>query len=105
MGPVAPSEVPMNRSYLILTDSGGIQEEAPSLRKPVLVLRDVTERPEVIEAGFGRLVGTSTERIVADATELLGDPATYREMTAGKPNPFGDGKAALRIADLLEERL
>ena len=95
----------LSRSYLVLTDSGGIQEEAPCLQKPVLVLRDVTERNELIEAGLGRLVGTSPERIVAEVTHLLEEPASYRAMCEGKSNPFGDGKAAVRIADLLEARI
>jgi UDP-N-acetylglucosamine 2-epimerase (non-hydrolysing) len=94
----------MRRSYLILTDSGGIQEEAPSLKKPVLILRDVTERPEVVDAGFGRLVGTEGERIVREVRTLLGDSAAYARMISGK-NPFGDGHAAARIADALEQRL
>ncbi len=86
----------MKRSHLILTDSGGIQEEAPSLGKPVLVMRDTTERQEAIEAGTARLVGTARERIVAGTLRLLDDPAAYRDM-ANAANPFGDGKAAERI--------
>jgi UDP-N-acetylglucosamine 2-epimerase (non-hydrolysing) len=91
----------MNRSYLILTDSGGIQEEAPSLGKPVLVLREATERPEAIEAGTALLVGTDKARIRDAAQELLDDPVKYDRM-AKAVNPFGDGKAAQRIADVLE---
>jgi UDP-N-acetylglucosamine 2-epimerase (non-hydrolysing) len=91
----------MDSSYLILTDSGGIQEEAPSLGKPVLVLRDVTERPEAIEAGTAVLVGTDRDRITHLTQELLDDTARYRQM-ARAVNPFGDGKAARRIADVLE---
>jgi UDP-N-acetylglucosamine 2-epimerase (non-hydrolysing) len=86
----------MKRSYLILTDSGGIQEEAPSLGKPVLVMRDTTERQEAIEAGTACLVGTSRERIVQGTVRLLDDPVAYRAM-ANAANPFGDGTAARRI--------
>ncbi len=86
----------MKRSHLILTDSGGIQEEAPSLGKPVLVMRDTTERQEAIEAGTACLVGTARERIVEGTLRLLDDPAAYRAM-ANAANPFGDGKAAERI--------
>jgi UDP-N-acetylglucosamine 2-epimerase (non-hydrolysing) len=84
------------RSTLILTDSGGIQEEAPALGKPVLVLRDETERPEAIEAGVARLVGTDEARIVAETARLLDDPAWYRQMARGA-SPYGDGQAAGRI--------
>jgi UDP-N-acetylglucosamine 2-epimerase (non-hydrolysing) len=94
----------MQRSYLMLSDSGGIQEEAPSFRKPVLVLREVTERPELIEAGLGRIVGTETERVVAETERLLTDESAYAAMTGGE-NPFGDGRAAIRIADILEREL
>jgi UDP-N-acetylglucosamine 2-epimerase (non-hydrolysing) len=87
-------------STLILTDSGGIQEEAPTFGKPVLVLRHTTERPEGLEAGTAKLVGTDADRIVAEATALLDDPERYREM-ARAHNPFGDGRAAERIARLL----
>lgn len=90
----------MKRSYLILTDSGGIQEEAPSFNKPVLVLREATERPELIEAGAGKLVGTDADRIHEETTLLLNDEAAYTAMT-GMPNPFGDGRAAERIVDIL----
>lgn len=93
----------MRRAHLIVTDSGGIQEEAPGLGKPVLVTRDTTERPEAIAAGTARLVGTDTEAIVAAATELLDSPAAHARM-AQAANPFGDGRAAGRIvARLLEE--
>ena len=88
-------------SYLILTDSGGIQEEAPSLGKPVLVMRDTTERPEGIKAGTLRLVGTDTERIYSSFKELLEDKDAYRAM-AQASNPYGDGFASKRIADILE---
>lgn len=94
----------MRRSVFILTDSGGIQEEAPAFRKPVLILRTVTERPEVVLSGFGRLVGTEADQIVACALELLDDPAAVRAMTGGD-NPFGDGHAAERIVEVLWERL
>lgn len=105
---IEPLEYPdlievMRRSTLVLTDSGGIQEEAPAMRKPVLILRTVTERPEVIESGFGRLVGTDRDLIVGEASRLLTDPIAYRTMTEGK-NPFGDGTAARQIADILTER-
>jgi UDP-N-acetylglucosamine 2-epimerase (non-hydrolysing) len=86
----------MKRSFLILTDSGGIQEEAPSLGVPVLVLRDVTERPEGVAAGAAKVVGTGRELILAEAGRLLEDTAEYARM-AGAVNPYGDGKAAERI--------
>jgi UDP-N-acetylglucosamine 2-epimerase (non-hydrolysing) len=85
---------------LMLTDSGGVQEEAPALGKPVLVMRETTERPEGIEAGTAKLVGTDADRIVAEAERLLDDAAAYARM-ARAHNPFGDGKSAARIADLL----
>lgn len=91
----------MRRAYLIITDSGGIQEEAPSLGKPVLVMRDTTERPEAVAAGTVRLVGTDTARIVCEAARLLDSSSAYQQM-AQATNPFGDGKAARRIADLLQ---
>lgn len=94
----------MNKSYLILTDSGGIQEEAPSLGKPVLVLRRTTERPEAIEAGTAKLVGTEKDAITQEAQRLLSNKSAYNEM-ATKANPYGDGKAARRIVDILTERL
>ena len=90
----------MKRAYLVLTDSGGIQEEAPGLGKPVLVLREVTERPEGVEAGTARVVGTEPDRIVAEAARLLDDRAAYDRM-AKAVNPYGDGRAAGRIADAL----
>ena len=90
----------MARSYLILTDSGGIQEEAPSLGKPVLVMRDTTERPEGIEAGTLRLVGTDEEKIHREFTRLLDDREAYEQM-AHAENPYGDGHACERIADIL----
>jgi UDP-N-acetylglucosamine 2-epimerase (non-hydrolysing) len=88
----------MNHSCLILTDSGGIQEEAPGLGKPVLVMRETTERQEAVEAGTARLVGTSRELIVRETMRLLDDPLAYQAMAQAQ-NPFGDGKAAKRIAD------
>ena len=91
----------MKAAYLILTDSGGIQEEAPALGKPVLVLRDVSERPEGIRAGTVRLVGTDTDRIVQSASELLLNAEAYRTM-AEAINPYGDGRACLRILEVLE---
>ena len=90
----------MARSYLILTDSGGIQEEAPSLGKPVLVMRDTTERPEGIEAGTLKLVGTDEETIYREFTRLLDDRKAYEQM-AHAENPYGDGHACERIADVL----
>ncbi len=94
----------MARSDLILTDSGGIQEEAPSLGKPVLVMRDTTERSEGIAAGTLKLVGTSEEVIYDSFKQLLEDPAAYETM-AKASNPYGDGHASQRIADLLEQQL
>ncbi len=90
----------MKRVHLILTDSGGIQEEAPSLGKPVLVLRDVTERGEAVEAGTVRLVGADTEQILAWTRRLLDQPAEYQKM-AQASNPYGDGQAAQRIVQAL----
>jgi UDP-N-acetylglucosamine 2-epimerase (non-hydrolysing) len=90
----------MDRSWLILTDSGGIQEEAPSFHKPVLILRETTERPEVVEVGAGRIVGTHADRIVAETTRLLNDPKAYAQMSSA-PNPFGDDNAARRIVEIL----
>jgi len=94
----------MQRCYLLLTDSGGLQEEAPSLGKPVLVLRETTERPEAVEAGTARLVGTNPETVVAIASDLLGNPAHYQAM-ANAVNPFGDGRASERIEQLVETYL
>ncbi|EJG0480508.1 UDP-N-acetylglucosamine 2-epimerase (non-hydrolyzing) [Vibrio alginolyticus] len=90
----------MNRSHIILTDSGGIQEEAPSLGKPVLVMRETTERPEAVEAGTVKLVGTNVDRIVTGLTTLLQDEQAYKEMSFAH-NPYGDGKACQRILDVL----
>lgn len=91
----------MDRSYFIITDSGGVQEEAPSLGKPVLVMRDTTERPEAVEAGTVKLVGTDQARIVAEANHLLDTPEAYQAMSRAH-NPYGDGTAALRIRDALK---
>jgi len=92
----------MSRSYLILTDSGGIQEEAPSLGKPVLVMRDTTERPEAIDAGTVKLIGTNTENIITEVNRLLKDPIEYESMSKAH-NPYGDGKACERIIKILLE--
>lgn len=94
----------MSRSFFVMTDSGGMQEEAPSLGKPVLVLREATERPEAIEAGTACLVGTDAQRIVEAARRLLDDPAAHAAM-AQATNPFGDGRASERIATQVNEWL
>ncbi len=94
----------LSRSYLILTDSGGIQEEAPSLGKPVLVMRDTTERPEGIAAGTLKLVGTTEDMIYNEFSKLLSDKFEYDKMSKAS-NPYGDGFASKRIADILEEKL
>ena len=88
------------RSFLVLTDSGGVQEEAPSFGKPVLVLRKVTERPEAAEAGLAKVIGTDTQTIIAETSALLGDADLYARM-AQRENPYGDGKAAQRIVDAI----
>jgi len=93
----------LERAHLVLTDSGGVQEEAPTFGVPILVMRDNTERPEGIAAGVARLVGTSGASIVREANRLLGDPAAHRAM-ASAVNPYGDGQAARRIVGLLEPR-
>ncbi len=92
----------IGRSYLLLTDSGGLQEEAPALGKPVLVLRETTERPEAIEAGTAKLVGTNPDRVVSAAAQLLSDPQAYQTM-ATAINPFGDGHAAERIVQIVTD--
>ncbi|MEH2324533.1 MAG: UDP-N-acetylglucosamine 2-epimerase (non-hydrolyzing) [Nostoc sp.] len=94
----------IGRSHLLLTDSGGLQEEAPSLGKPVLVLRDTTERPEAVAAGTAKLVGTTSENIFANAAELLSDADAYEAM-ANAINPFGDGHAAERILQIVQNYL
>lgn len=94
----------MARSHLILTDSGGIQEEAPSLGIPVLVVRDTTERPEAVKAGTVSLVGTNFESVFTELKRLLGDRETYRKM-ATAINPYGDGVAAIKIVAIIEENL
>lgn len=91
----------INASYFIMSDSGGIQEEAPSLGKPVLVLRDTTERPEGIKAGTLKLVGTNKDKIINEATKLLDNSNNYKKMSEAL-NPFGDGTASKQIADILE---
>ena len=93
----------MNKSYLILTDSGGIQEEAPSLGKPVIVLRDTTERPEGIAAGTLKLAGTNEEVIYGLIDELLSDEVEYARMSQAS-NPYGDGLASKRIVDAIIEK-
>ena len=93
----------MKKSYIILTDSGGIQEEAPALNKPVLVMRHVTERPEGIKAGCAKLVGTKEKSIISNVIELLDDKKLYLKMANSK-NPYGDGKAAKRIVKILENK-
>lgn len=92
----------MKRCYLLLTDSGGLQEEAPGLGKPVLVLRETTERPEAVEAGTAKLVGTTVSHVVKAASELLSDETAYTQM-AKAINPFGDGQAARRIAEIVTD--
>jgi UDP-N-acetylglucosamine 2-epimerase (non-hydrolysing) len=98
----APFIAAMKRAYIILTDSGGVQEEAPALGKPVLVLRDETERPEAVEQGLVKLVGPNSERIVEEAQRLLDDESVYRSMARGV-SPYGDGHAAERIVKTLRE--
>lgn len=98
----APFIAAMKRAYIILTDSGGVQEEAPALGKPVLVLRDETERPEAVEQGVVKLVGPNYERIVEEAQRLLDDESVYRSMARGV-SPYGDGHAAERIVKTLRE--
>ena len=93
----------MTQSYLILTDSGGIQEEAPSLGKPVLVMRDATERPEAVEAGTVKMVGTNINKIILSITELLNNKSVYQAMNKAH-NPYGDGKASLRIVQSLRKK-
>jgi UDP-N-acetylglucosamine 2-epimerase (non-hydrolysing) len=94
----------MNKSYIILTDSGGVQEEAPSLGKPVLVMRDITERTEGIEAGTAKIVGTDKEKIIRETLELLNDKSVYDKM-AKTVNPYGDGNASKRIIHIISRGL
>lgn len=94
----------INASDIVLTDSGGIQEEAPSLGKPVLVLRENTERPEAVDAGTVKLIGTATEKIISEVSRLLDDKKAYRDM-ANAVNPYGDGHSAGRSVDILNELL
>jgi len=105
---IAPAEYPefvwlMDRATLILSDSGGVQEEAPSLRKPVLVTRDSTERPEALDVGATKLIGTDTDRVVAEVATLLVDKDAYAAMQIDD-NPYGNGEAAHRILQLVAER-
>jgi UDP-N-acetylglucosamine 2-epimerase (non-hydrolysing) len=92
----------MNKSYIILTDSGGVQEEAPSLGKPVLVIRDVTERTEGIDSGTAKIVGTGKDKIMREALELLTDKTVYDKM-AKAINPYGDGNASKRIINIISK--
>jgi UDP-N-acetylglucosamine 2-epimerase (non-hydrolysing) len=94
----------MSKAYLIITDSGGIQEEAPYFGKPVLIMRDTTERPEGIMAGIAKLVGTNRDTIISETEKLLSDADVYSKM-ANVVNPYGDGKASERIVNILEEVL
>ena len=93
----------LEASEIIITDSGGIQEEAPSLGKPVLVLRETTERPEGISLGTAKLVGTDSARIVSEASRLLDCPSAYKAMSLTH-NPYGDGTASQRIAEVLAQQ-
>ena len=93
----------MSQSTLVLTDSGGIQEEAPGLGKPVLVMRDTTERPEAVDAGTVKLVGTNYDLIVSETSRLLDDEEYYNTMSQAN-NPYGDGQACERIIEFIEER-
>ena len=92
----------MEKSYMVLTDSGGIQEEAPGLGKPVLVMRDTTERPEAVEAGTVLLVGADRDRIIKGVSDLLDDGILYEKMSKAI-NPYGDGMACKRIVDFMKE--
>jgi UDP-N-acetylglucosamine 2-epimerase (non-hydrolysing) len=92
----------LSRCHFVLTDSGGVQEEAPALGKPVLVMRNTTERPEGVDAGTALLVGTAAERIFGEAQRLLDDRRHYQQMSRAH-NPFGDGKASRRIVDVIAQ--
>jgi UDP-N-acetylglucosamine 2-epimerase (non-hydrolysing) len=98
----APFVAAMKRSYFIISDSGGVQEEAPALGKPVLVLRDETERPEAVEQGVVKLIGPNYDRIVRETQRLLDDESAYRQMARGI-SPYGDGRGAERIVKVLRE--
>jgi UDP-N-acetylglucosamine 2-epimerase (non-hydrolysing) len=100
----APFVFLMNRSQIVLTDSGGVQEEGPSLGKPVLVMRDTTERPEAVVSGTVKLVGTKTESIILEVERLIVDDKAYQLM-AKATNPYGDGKAVARIVNTILERM
>ena len=100
----APFVYLLSQSYLVLTDSGGIQEEAPALGKPVLVMRDVTERPEGVWAKTVKLVGTDREKIFQEIKELIENPVSYQAMAQAR-NPYGDGQAARRIVEIIEAAL
>ncbi|MDZ7548360.1 UDP-N-acetylglucosamine 2-epimerase, partial [Clostridium perfringens] len=91
----------MNKCFMVMTDSGGLQEEAPHLGKPVLVLRDVTERPEAVEYGTVKLVGTDIEKIITEANNLINNKDEYTKMSKAA-NPYGDGLASKRIANIIE---
>lgn len=106
---IAPLEYPdfvwlLNESYFIITDSGGVQEEAPSLGKPVIVTRDTTERPEAVNAGTVKLVGTNTEQLKTEVLDLIDNVEAYKKMSSAH-NPYGDGKAAQRIVNFVKDRL
>jgi UDP-N-acetylglucosamine 2-epimerase (non-hydrolysing) len=100
----APFVAAMKEAYIIISDSGGVQEEAPALGKPVLVLRDETERPEAVDEGVVKLVGPNFERIISETQKLLDDPVAYREMARGV-SPYGDGQACERIVEFLKNAL
>ena len=94
----------MEKSYLRITDSGGIQEEAPSLGKPVLVMRDTTERPEAVDSGTVILVGTNKDKIVKETNKLLSNTVTYRKMSK-LHNPYGDGTASQKIVNYIKSKI
>jgi UDP-N-acetylglucosamine 2-epimerase (non-hydrolysing) len=100
----APFVAAMKEAYIIISDSGGVQEEAPALGKPVLVLRDETERPEAVDEGVVKLVGPNFERIISETQKLLDDPVAYRAMARGV-SPYGDGQASERIVEFLKNAL
>jgi UDP-N-acetylglucosamine 2-epimerase (non-hydrolysing) len=100
----APFVAAMKAAYIIISDSGGVQEEAPALGKPVLVLRDETERPEAVDEGVVKLVGPNFERIISETQKLLDDAVAYRDMARGV-SPYGDGQASERIVEFLKKAL